>query len=110
VGGKEGVAAFESPDSVAGPFQQRRRRGSDGGVVLDLTTATSIRVIGIMGATEIFDRAVTGSALGVITMPWQTTDTDAVGRIVVETEVTWPGAKPQTFRPNETVEILADLG
>lgn len=75
---------------------------------VNLTTAASIRVIGTRNGTVAFDRAATGNTAGVIVMPWQTGDTSTVGRISVEVEVTWPGAKPQTFRPTSVVDILTD--
>ncbi len=87
-----------------------------GGVTapVNLTTATGIRVIGRRaGATvNLFDRAATGSAAGVVTMPWQAADTAIVGRIWVEYEVTWPGAKPQSFpaRGQLAVDVYDDFG
>jgi hypothetical protein len=82
---------------------------SDGNAV-DLTTATSIRIIGVRDGTTLFDRTVTGTDQGVITMQWETTDTTDTGRIHVEAEVTWPGGKPQTFRPQEAIDVVPDYG
>lgn len=79
---------------------------------VDLTTATSVKVIGVRDdGTSVFSRAATSAtALGVVTMNWQSGDTTTVGNIRVEVEVTWPGSKPQTFRPSELVEVVADYG
>jgi hypothetical protein len=83
----------------------------DGETPVNLTGASSIRVIGArLNGTLLFSRPVTGTAQGVVTMPWQVTDTATEGEIVIEVEVTWPGARPQTFRPGERVSIRADLG
>ncbi len=79
---------------------------------VDLTTATSIRVIGRRAGatTNLFDRTVTGTSGGVVTMQWQTADTAVAGRIKVEVEVTWPGSKPQTFPVRDAVDVYDDLG
>ncbi len=87
-----------------------------GGVTtpVNLTTATSIRVIGRRAGavTNLFDRAATGTSGGVVTMQWQAADTAVAGRIWVELEVTWPGAKPQTFpvRGQLPVDVYDDFG
>lgn len=85
-------------------------------VVVDLSTAVAVRVIGVITptngvATPKFDRdATTTNSQGVVTMQWVHGDTDTLGLISTEVEVMWPGNKPQTFRPPELVQILADLG
>lgn len=81
---------------------------TDGGTPINLTTATSVRVIGVKSGATLFNRTTTGTSAGVVTMPWEVGDTDEAGRIYVEVEVTWPGNKPQTFRPHEVVDIVAD--
>lgn len=81
---------------------------TDGTTPVDLTVATSVRVIGIKDGVILINRTVTGTAEGVVTMQWQAADTAKVGRIEVEVEVTWPGSKPQTFRPASAVDIEAD--
>lgn len=72
---------------------------TDNGTPVDLTTATTIRVLAAMNGTRVFTRAVTGSSTGVVTMPWQATDTAIPGMLELECEVTWPGitAPIQTF-------------
>jgi hypothetical protein len=84
---------------------------SDGPV--DVSTASSIRVIGKRGTDIIFDRAPTDTDIvgdtSVVTMAWQAGDTDEIGRIQVEVEVTWPGVRPQTFRPDGGVDVLRDF-
>lgn len=73
---------------------------TDDKVPIDLTTAASIRVIGTRAGVVVIDQTVTGNASGVITMPWPAGSTDVAGLIQFEVEVTWPGAKPQTFPPS----------
>ena len=82
----------------------------DGTTPLDLTTATSIHVIGYKNGKTFFRREVEGTDEGVVTMEWQVGDTDNVGRIEVEVEVMWPDDKPQTFRPVEAVDVVQDWG
>ena len=77
---------------------------------VDLTAATSTRVIARRDGTVLFTRAAASvTALGVVTTLWQTADTSVVGTIDVEVEVTWPGTKLQTFRANNVVEVVADF-
>lgn len=86
---------------------------TSGGAVVDLTTASSITVVGrLEGASSpLFSRAATGTALGVVTMPWQSGDTATVGRLNIEVIVTWPGTKPQRFPATSylPVDILPNL-
>lgn len=85
---------------------------SDPDVSVDTTSAT-VRVIGKRDDVIVFDRAPTSNVLvgntSVITMAWQPGDTDEVGRIAIEVEVTWPGVQPQTFRPLRGVKIRRDF-
>lgn len=91
---------------------------SAAGVVteVDLSTATAVRVIGVLvppgGVAEpLFDReATTTNSDGLVTMEWVDGDTDDLGLVSTEVEVMWTGDKPQTFRPPELIQILADLG
>lgn len=80
---------------------------------VDLTTASSVRIIGVQDDLIIFDRApddidVVGDTT-VLTMEWQTGDTDEQGRITFEVEATWPGTKPQSFRPPGGVDVWTDF-
>ena len=79
---------------------------------VNLTSATDIRLIGTRRGVVVFDRSLSGSAQGVVTMPWQAGDTDDLGVILVEAEVMWPGDKPQTFPHDgfERVRISLDGG
>lgn len=79
---------------------------------VDLTAATSIKVIGTQRGVALFSRTATGTSGGVVTMQWQTGDTANIGPINVEVEVTWPGSKPQSFPASGymTVVVEADLG
>lgn len=82
----------------------------DGDDPVDLTIATSVFVIGVRDGVVLFNRAATSAtALGVVTMDWVANDTAVTGVIEVEVEVTWPGARAQTFRPPEMVTIAPDL-
>lgn len=84
---------------------------TDGGTAVDLTTATAVKVIGQLDGSPLFSRAAdSATADGVVTMSWQSADTATTGQIAVEVEVTWPGSKPQTFRPPEVIHVLADFG
>jgi hypothetical protein len=73
----------------------------DGETPIDLSAASSARIIvtSLDKTTELLDRAVTIDVgnTGWVEMEWQAGDTTTVGRYLVEYEVTWPGAKPQTF-------------
>lgn len=80
----------------------------DGDAPVDLTTATSVTVVGTIDGSFLFSRSATGTdANGVVTMAWQSTDTDTPGRLAVEVIVTWSGGKPQTFRPSESIQLLS---
>lgn len=85
---------------------------TDDGAPVDLTAATTIRVLLRRGSTLVINRVVTGTDQGVVTMPWQTGDTAIAGILRGEVEVTWPDGKVQTWPPTDTftVEISADLG
>jgi hypothetical protein len=81
---------------------------------VDATTASSIRVLGRRADNDIiFDRAPTTTTLvgsdTKVTMAWVDGDTDDRGRIQIEVEVTWPGVRPQTFRPDGGVDLYTDF-
>ncbi len=80
---------------------------TDDGVAVDLTVATSVTVIGYLDGVQKFSRAATVTAQGLATMAWVAGDTTTAGVIYLEVVIDWPGAKPQTIRPNEVVEIVA---
>ena len=83
---------------------------TDNGAVVNLTTATTVKVIATGAAT--FTRTVTGSSAGVVVMPWQTADVANVGLLQLEVEVTWGDGTIQTF-PSDgflRVNIVRDLG
>lgn len=80
---------------------------------VDATAATGIRILGRRDDTLIIDRtpdqiAVVGDT-SVLTMLWQDGDTDSIGRIQFEAELTWPGNKVQTFRASGGVDIYRDF-
>ena len=85
---------------------------TDAGVPIDLTAATGIKVIGAQAGAVKFSRTVTGSNVGVVTMPWSAGDTATPGIIQIEVEVTWPDGKVQSFPASGylTVNVERDLG
>jgi hypothetical protein len=86
---------------------------TDSAAVVNLTTATSIKIIATQANEPLFSRAVTGSASGVIVMQWQPLDTAVTGTILMEVEVTWPaGGGVQTFPASGylRVQVVEDLG
>jgi hypothetical protein len=80
---------------------------------VNTSTATAVRIIGRVNGTIIFDRAPSTTTIvgdtTVLTMLWQSADTDQIGRIQIEVEVTWPGDKQQTFRADGGVDVLRDF-
>lgn len=85
---------------------------TDDGAPVDLTTATTIRVLLRRGSTLTVNRVVTGTNQGLITMPWETGDTTAAGTLRGEVQVTWPDGRVRTFPPTDVflVVIADDLG
>lgn len=80
------------------------------GVAIPTTLASSVWVVAQQNGVLLFRRAATSDVDGVVTMEWQITDTDNPGTITLEVEIIWPGAKPQTVRPDNVVKVLPDLG
>ncbi|QNN52490.1 hypothetical protein [Nocardioides mesophilus] len=87
---------------------------TDAGAPIDLTTASSVKVLFLKpGDSVATSRAATSAdAAGVVKMDWLPGDTDVVGDLVAEVEVTWPGSKPQTFPPGDylVTRIYQDMG
>lgn len=87
---------------------------TDNGLPLSLATAGSIRVIGRLNETTLFnDTAPTVNALnGVVTHRWLPAQTANTGRVLVEVEVTWGDLSVQTFPEVGylLVQIDPDLG
>ena len=85
---------------------------TDNGDPVNGTTAVLARVIAWRDGALLFRRPVTIGADGTWTMPWVEGDTDQVGDLLIEVEVTWPGTRPQTFPGDgyETVRVHQDLG
>src|SRR5690349_5999933 len=82
------------------------------GSPVDLTAASSVRIIGSMEGQQLFADSTTGTDQGVVTRAWDAEDTDTAGVLLVEVEVTWPGGGIETFPPDGylTVLITPDLG
>ena len=86
---------------------------SDNGQVVDVSVATTIKVIASMNGVPVFSRTVTGSSTGIVTMNWQPTDTAVAGMLELEVEVAWPQPfSVQTFPASGRlrVSIEPDLG
>lgn len=71
----------------------------DDNVPVDLTSATGVRVLatGEDGTLVIDRQASSKNSVGVVTMDWEPGDTDIARTLLFEVEVTWTGARPQTF-------------
>lgn len=91
----------------------------EAGNEVDLSNANDVKVICWFDGEVLFTRALadgvtrgTGATQGLVTMPWETGDTDHVGELMFEVEVTWPGPMPQTFPADGylTTRIVQDLG
>lgn len=76
---------------------------------VDLTGATSVQAVAVQNGVRIIERAVSGSSSGVVTMPWEAGDTDAIGYIRFEFVVTWPNGKEQTFPQGDVVRVRVAL-
>jgi hypothetical protein len=87
---------------------------TNGGVPVDLTTASSIKFMmsnAIVGVVVNAAAAVTGAPTGLVAYTWISGDTDLTGTFQGEFAVTWPSGKEQTF-PNDsylTIKILAEI-
>lgn len=85
----------------------------NGSTPIDLTVASSVRLIGKLGGSKIIDREVTGTADGkVVIEVWEVNDTATAGRLQMEVQVTWADGTIQTFPGDRylEVEIIPDLG
>lgn len=71
---------------------------------LDLTTATSVTVVGYQNGLQIFSRLATSVAINRVTMNWQAADTDTIGPITIHLKVLWPTGL-QTIQPDNLVMI-----
>ena len=84
----------------------------DGVTPLNLSTATSVKVTCYQNGASVFtSRAATGSAAGVVNMPWVSGDTNTIGTLYLEVEVEWTAGRIQTF-PSAgyfVVNVNADL-
>jgi hypothetical protein len=82
----------------------------------DLNGVVSWRVIGKQAGVVVFDDTsptalITSPTTATITHEWVAGETNAVGKMIIETEAMWPGGRPQTFKPcgYNTIEICQDL-
>jgi hypothetical protein len=97
--------------------QIERETAPKSGVFLPvpLDDAVALNVIGVRDGAVVLERdalptSAAGLSTGLVTMPWEAGDTDVVGLLRVEVEVVWPGNKPETFRPDQAYNIVADFG
>lgn len=74
---------------------------TDNGTEVDLSAATSVRMIGMRGLDVIVDdSATTGDKeLGIVTHAWAADEVDTPGRLWLRVVVTFSGSRPQTFPP-----------
>jgi hypothetical protein len=106
------VAEFKQHDTLSA-FVATLTGKSAAGDVVDLTAAQSIKVIAKQKGQPLFARAPdSATALGVVTMSWQTNDLAVAGLILLEVEVTWAAGKVQTFPGDGYMyaKVIPDLG
>lgn len=72
---------------------------------VDLSTASTVTLIGARGDAIVFSEDVVGGADGIVTLPLQAAWTADLGTIYLEMRVVWPTNKPQTFKVVETVDV-----
>lgn len=86
---------------------------SDENGPIDLSTATSVKLLMKSGSTNVTGRCtVVDAANGRVRYDWIRGDTDTIGTYQVEFEITWPTALPETV-PNtgyNEIVIEQDLG
>lgn len=78
---------------------------NDQGEPVDLTTATTVKMIGYQGGVEKFNRDATTVGLGQAMMNWETGDTDTIGPMKVFVKINWTG-RELTIEPDNKVQIL----
>lgn len=115
-----GVGVTHPTAAVHGGVMQIKRGDSLPDLVADLAgdtgpvdlTGATIKVLGTRAGALVINQEVSGSAQGVVTMPWPSGSTDVPGLIGFEFEVTWPGGRRQTFPDVGLVwvEVTPDLG
>lgn len=66
---------------------------------VDLTVASQVLAVARQNGVRLFARDVTasGTANGEVTVEWVAGDTDAIGYVSFDFEVTWADGKVQTF-------------
>lgn len=78
---------------------------TDDGAPIDLTEATSVRVVGVQGVTEVIDDTAPATTdQGQVTHTWVAGETETVGRIFVNVEAVFAGKK-QTFPPYGSLAV-----
>lgn len=79
---------------------------------VDLTAATSITIIGILGSRTVMEGSPDDSSAvdGEVTWYWKEDNTSVPGDMEFVVKVVWPDDKPQTFKVDGTVRIVGDYG
>lgn len=82
----------------------------NGKTPINLSLAT-IKVIGTRNNLRVLEATTTGTTNGVVEYEWDPADTDEVGTMLVELEVTYADGGVQTFPKSGyiTISILPDL-
>ena len=78
---------------------------TDLGEPVDMTSATSVTVLGYQGGVQKFSRPATTVGDGQVTMNWETGDTDTIGPMKVFVQIVWTG-RTLTVEPDNKVQIL----
>ena len=86
-----------------------------GDTPVDATDAESVRIIGKRNGEVVIDEAVDPGNIEVVgdtstvLYQWQAGETDTPGYIEIEVELSWPGARKQTFRADSKVAVVTDF-
>lgn len=81
---------------------------TDGTNTVDLTSATSIRLLAKRAGVTVIDQPVTGDAQGKVVYQPTAGDVSVAGTMQVELEVTWPDTTVQTFPKDGYVPITLE--
>lgn len=81
---------------------------TDDGSAADLSSASSVKMVGTQGAEVLFTDLAPTVLAGAVTHAWADGETDVEGRVWGRVVVTWPGDLEQTFPPYG--EVAFDIG
>lgn len=74
---------------------------------LPTTEVATAHVLGYLNGELLFTNSADIDDIGVVTMTWQTTDTDQVGTLRFKVRLTWPDARPQTVEVDDVVKVYS---